>query len=216
MNPKRWVFIFLSISIVVFCGVSFSQETEIMKEFLKAFDLNDRDRMTAIVEEKQEEVPAEIKNLMGQAMLPETTKEERGSKLYVAEIMAKIYKEVSGDFEPLRDVKKIFFEVRLSPPVVSTSADGVHIINMPSVTEEVKNTFIPENIIIKKGETVRWTNNDKSEHVFASMSFIGNGGIFSPRIKPGGSWEYKFENTGEYFYICFIHRGMMGKIAVEE
>ncbi len=199
MNPKRWIFIFLSISILAFCGVSYSQETEIIKELLNAFDSNDQDRITAIVEEKQEEVLAEIRNLVDQAMLPETTEEERGSKLYVAGVMAKMYKEVSGDYEPLRDVKKISFEVRLSPPVVSTSADGIHIIDMPGVTEDVKNGFNPDNIIIKKGETVRWINSGETEHIFASTPFIGDGGIFSPSIEPGGSWEYKFEDTGEYF-----------------
>ena len=216
MNPKRWIFIFLSISILAFCGVSYSQETEIIKELLKAFDSNDQDRITAIVEEKQEEVLAEIRNLVDQAMLPETTEAERGSKLYRAGVVAKMYKEVSGDFETLRDVKKISFEVRLSPPVVSVSADSIHIIDMPGVTEEVKNGFNPDNIIIKKGETVRWINSGKTEHIFASTPFIGDGGIFSPSIEPGGKWEYTFENTGKYFYICFIHRSMIGEITVEK
>jgi plastocyanin len=113
-------------------------------------------------------------------------------------------------------VKKISFEVRLSPPVVSTSVDGIHIIDMPGVTEEVKNGFNPDNIIIKKGETVRWINSDEIEHIFSSTFFIGKGGISSPSIKPGEGWEYKFENTGEYFYICFIHRSMIGAITVEK
>ncbi len=216
MNPNRWVIVFLLISILGFCSVSFSQESGIIKEFLEAFDSNDRDRMTTIVEEKQEEISAEIKNLVDQAMLPEKTKEERESKLYVAEVLAKAYKDVSGDFEPLRDVKKASFEAKLFPSVTSKSVDGVHIINMPKVTGEVKNVFVPDNIIIKKGETVRWTNNDINTHVFASMPFVGNTGIFSPRIEPEGSWEYKFEKTGGYYYICFIHRSMMGKITVEE
>jgi hypothetical protein len=35
-------------------------------------------------------------------------------------------------------------------------------------------------------------------------------------IGKGDTWEYTFNEPGEYFYICFIHRAMIGKITVVE
>ena len=69
---------------------------------------------------------------------------------------------------------------------------------------------------IKKGEVVRWVNNDNVAHLLASMHVIGEQGIFSPRVAPGNSWEYRFDKAGEYYYICFIHKVMYGKVTVVE
>lgn len=43
------------------------------------------------------------------------------------------------------------------------------------------------------------------------MPVIGTGGIKATRIDPGQSFEFKFDKAGEYFYICYIHKGMVGK-----
>lgn len=93
---------------------------------------------------------------------------------------------------------------------------GVYIIELPKAVAGEKNIFRPNNIIIKKGSTVRWVSKDETEHVFATMKLISKGAISSPRVAPGGSWEQKFDESGEYFYICFIHHSMIGKLTVEE
>ena len=59
-------------------------------------------------------------------------------------------------------------------------------------------------------------NEDEVAHLFASFSIIGKGGLFTPNIDPGASWEYTFTEPGEYYYVCFIHKGMVGKIRVTE
>ena len=215
MNRKRWIMTVLSVSIVAFCGVSFSQETAIREEWLKAFDSNDQERMTAIVKEKQEEVPAEIRSLVDEALLSETTGEERVELFYLAERMARSYMEVTGDAELLKGVKQRIFESKISPPVPTMRDKQAHVVEAIAQGEE-NYLFMPNNIVIKKGETVRWVNSDTVDHLVGSVPFIGLGGIMTPLMKPGESLEYHFKEAGEYYYVCFIHKVMYGKVTVEE
>ncbi len=216
MNLRNRVLFPLFIVLLAVGSMVFAEESDMVKSFKEAIQSGDTKNMRSIVEENRENVPAEVDNLLNLS-LSDTSTEERDSKLYIAETMAKVYKDVSGDVEPLRKAKKIIFDTKLSGRIRSVkSAEGVHIVEMPEASEGIKDIFKPDNIVIKKGETVRWVNKDKVAHVFASMPFIGMGGIFTPPIEPGSSWEYTFEKPGEYFYMCFIHRGMVGKATVEE
>lgn len=183
-------------------------------DFIAAYDKNDPIQMGAVVKKNQSTIPAEVNSII------EKTKalgpEEQESRLYVAEQMAQHYREQTGDAAPLKEVKKAAFESRLSKPVRPAKAEGVYTVELPRESGEIKNIFTPDNIIIKKGETVRWVNNDSIGHLFSTMKFLGMGGILSPKIEPGKSWDYTFDKPGEYFYICFIHQGMIGKVTVEE
>lgn len=210
MNLKKYAGIILVI-VLASRGIAFSQESEIKKNFIDAINSKDREKMVSIVKENRDKIPSEITAII-KDISPELAKEEKESIFHVAETMATIYKDISGDIAPLKEVKKKSFEAKLSPPVKSTPAEGVYTVT----SEGDKNIFVPENIIIKKGETVKWINNDSVAHILASMPLIGAGGIFSPTIESGKSWEYKFEKAGEYFYICFIHKGMIGKVNAEE
>lgn len=213
-------FVFMSTvaltAIFVMAGTGFSAESEVAKSFIDAFEKNDAVKMGSIVKDNKDKIPAEIKSIIDEAMLPGIAKDDRDSKLYIAEYMAKVYKDTTGDFVPLKDAKKKIFETKLTPAIKPAEANGVYIIETPKPTEKEQNFFRPDNIIIKKGSTVRWVNNDVNGHIFASMPFIGDGGIFSPTVNPGESWEHKFEKPGEYYYLCFIHQSMIGKITVEE
>lgn len=159
MKMSKWFFVMVLIAILAVSSNVFSQESEIRKNFLDAFDQKDKARMVEIVEKNKKAIPAEVDGLLG---------------------------------------KVVFLEK-------STDKDG-----------KIRNVFSPDNVIIKQGEKVRWVNEDKYKHLFAStMQFLGGmGGISSPDVEPGESWEYKFEKPGEYFYMCFIHRGMLGKVTV--
>lgn len=190
-------------------------ESEITKQFLDAYDKKNALLMAEVIKANKDKVPAEIKAIVEEALKPETPREERDGKFFVADMMARAYKDETGDVEVLKFVKRKEFDSKLGAPVRSTAVNGVHIVEFPLATAEVKNVFKPDNIIIKAGETVRWVNKDEQGHVFASMPLIGVGGIFTPRIEPGKSWDFKFEKPGEYFYICFIHHGMVGKVTVE-
>ncbi len=213
---KRFGFC-LALSLVAVLSLSSAgfSESEITKQFLEAYDQKSAVKMVEVIKANKDKMPDEIKALVEEALAPGMTQEDRDGKFFVADMMARAYKDETGDVEVLKFVKRKEFDSKLGPPVRSTPQGGVHIVEFPMATPDVKNIFKPENIIIKAGDTVRWVNNDEQGHIFASMPLIGIGGIFTPRIEPGKSWEYKFEKPGEYFYICFIHHGMIGKVTVE-
>jgi plastocyanin len=185
-------FVFLAFfAIFGSAGAGYAQEPTIASDFADALKARDEKRMYSIVEENRAMIPGEV------------------------EVMANVYKDISGDIEFFKRTKEKMFDCRLTPPVKSVPKDGVHVVDMPVSTEKVENIFSPDNIVIKRGETVRWVNNDTIAHLLGSMQFIGKGGLSSPSIEPGESWEYTFTEPGDYFYICFIHRQMIGKVTVE-
>lgn len=218
MNLKRLALIVAIISITALASArpGFSEESAIRQGFIAAFEDNDTIKMTSVIEENKDRIPGEIKALLDEAFQPGATAGDREIKLYLAELMASAYKEVSDDYKPLLEVKKKSFDAKLSAPVRSTALNGVHTVDVPKAAGDVKNIFRPENIIIKKGETVKWVNNDETGHIFSTMGAISSGRFLSPNVEPGKSWEYKFEKPGQYFYICFIHQAMIGKVTVEE
>jgi plastocyanin len=203
-------------AIMLFSTPVIAENTAITEAYIEAYDTNDQEKILKVIVDNEEKVPAEIKTLIYSTMGANVEAEKKESTLYIAEQMAISYKEVTGDFEPLRGVKREQFESKISEPVISVAVNGVHTIETPKETDGRYNFFSPDNIVIKKGETVSWHNTDHIAHLFASFSIIGKGGLFTPNIDPGATWEYTFEEAGEYYYLCFIHKGMLGKITVEE
>ena len=77
-------------------------------------------------------------------------------------------------------------------------------------TVEIKDSsFNPQNLTIKAGDTVTWTNNDSVLHDIT----IDNG-LFDHDLNPGESYSWTFNETGTYDYHCDIHVSMIGKIIV--
>jgi plastocyanin len=71
-------------------------------------------------------------------------------------------------------------------------------------------TFAPNVIIIPVGTTVRWTNDDATNHTVTSDT----AGLFDLALAPGVSREYRFDVPGIYTYHCKIHPDMTGKVIV--
>lgn len=188
--------------------------SEFMDKYIKALEENDVVKQGVILEENKTNLPLEIKALLDEAAA--APKEEKEGKFFLAETLARAHKDFTGDVTILKDVKKKAFDSQLSAPIRSIAVNGVHTIAMPKAGDSVKNVFAPDNIVIKKGETVRWVNNDAVAHIFSALSMISAGGFSSKSVEAGGSFEYKFEKPGEYFYLCFIHHAMVGKVTVEE
>ncbi|MFQ5329923.1 MAG: plastocyanin/azurin family copper-binding protein [Thermodesulfobacteriota bacterium] len=205
-------------SLLLVCSLatlSSAVDSDLVQRFNEALTKDAAMAMTAIIKEQRAEVPEAVGSILDEALLPETAKEEREGLFYLAERMARVYLEVTGDVRLLKGAKQRIFESKLPPQVRPEGDNGVHTVEATS-TAEVKNLFLPANIVIKKGEVVRWVNSDKVEHLVGSVPFIGRGGIMTPRVKPGESQEHRFEEAGEYYYVCFIHRVMYGKVTVEE
>lgn len=75
---------------------------------------------------------------------------------------------------------------------------------------EIRNyKYIPQNITIKVGQTVKWTNNDTVLH-----NVVGSG-IESDYLQKGEKFTYTFEDEGTYPYKCTAHPWMEGKVIVE-
>lgn len=203
----------LFLTVFFHAGNAAATDSEVVNRFKRALESKDFKTMTILVRKNLEKIPAEVGSLMDEAFSPGLSPAERDSIFTVAEFMADEYKKQTDDISLLKGVKVRIFESKLSKPLTPAPQNGVYTVESIS-TESVKNLFTPGNIIIKKGSTVRWVNNDTVDHLLASVPVIGSGGIFSPTVEPGASWEYTFNNTGEYYYICFIHKVMYGKVTV--
>ena len=76
------------------------------------------------------------------------------------------------------------------------------------------NTFTPEVVRIDPGVTVVWTNQGSVVHNIEKNSdnFVGQFG--DDNLAPGGTYQYRFASAGVYQYVCNLHTGMVGLIAV--
>lgn len=73
--------------------------------------------------------------------------------------------------------------------------------------------FIPPEVRIKTGGTVKWINQEKrTSH---SVLFLGKGGFESERLFPEESWQRTFDKPGTYDYRCGPHEEMRGSVVVE-
>lgn len=203
----------LALLVLLAIGAESGAESEIAREFKSALYTKDSAAMTAIVQQNRDAFPAEIELLLLDALTPGAA--DREVKFELVEYMASEYGRVFGDTVILRDVKKRIFESRLSRVLRPKPLNGVFTVESTSYGT-VHNVFLPDNIIVRTGTTIRWVNKDTTDHLLASVPVIGSLGIFSTVIKPGEQWEYKFDKPGEYYYICFIHKVMYGKVSVEE
>jgi plastocyanin len=89
----------------------------------------------------------------------------------------------------------------------------------PAVEDTVKivgdagsNSYSPNPIEAKVGETVTWVNNDSAIHTATST----DGTFDSDILQRGQTFSYTFDKEGEYPYFCDIHPNMVGKVVVTE
>ena len=74
------------------------------------------------------------------------------------------------------------------------------------------NSYNPNLIEIKVGETVTWINDDSSPHTVTSSS---NDRTFdSDVLKRGETFSFTFDKEGQFPYICTLHPNMVGPVLV--
>ena len=71
--------------------------------------------------------------------------------------------------------------------------------------------FGPEQITVKAGQAISWTNVDDSPH---QVTLQGQTTARSPVLLKGQSTAFQFDQVGSYDYICGLHPGMKGQIEV--
>jgi plastocyanin len=96
-----------------------------------------------------------------------------------------------------------------APPAPPTPEPGVTDVSMQGLA------FIPKNVTINQGESVRWTNDESSSFIDHTVT-SGNpgdadaGAIFNSGVlRPGESFTFTFDTPGTYVYFCQIHALVM-------
>jgi plastocyanin len=74
------------------------------------------------------------------------------------------------------------------------------------------NSYNPNPIEIKVGDTVTWINNDSSPHTVTSSSKDIN--FDSDVLRREETFSFTFDREGEYPYFCTLHPSMVGTIVV--
>lgn len=65
--------------------------------------------------------------------------------------------------------------------------------------------YAPAKLVVKKGTTVRWTNDGSAPHTITSTD--EGGPLQSPYLKTGESFTYTFAEPGVFDYRCIPHSG---------
>jgi len=92
-------------------------------------------------------------------------------------------------------------------PKVQT--DKVSIVK-DSWNPEITESYAPLAIEISAGTTVTWTNDDAVIHTVTHTENKFDSGF----VQGGTDWKFKFENEGEYDYLCTLHPWMKGTVIV--
>lgn len=72
--------------------------------------------------------------------------------------------------------------------------------------------FGAPRIVVRKGGTVTWTNNDGMPHTVTA----NDGSFGSDRLGAGGTFSRTFDEAGTYGYYCAVHPMMRGEVVVVE
>lgn len=72
--------------------------------------------------------------------------------------------------------------------------------------------FQPQNVNVKVGDTVVWTQQDSVQHTVTIVS--GPESFDSGLLSQGQTFRYTFTKPGTYAYKCTPHPGMTGQIFV--
>jgi plastocyanin len=72
-------------------------------------------------------------------------------------------------------------------------------------------TFSPQQVTVKAGDTVTWTNHDDIPHTVTSTTKAFN----SNALDTDDRFSFTFVTPGSFSYFCALHPHMTGSILVE-
>lgn len=78
--------------------------------------------------------------------------------------------------------------------------------------------YSPTKVVVKKGTTVTWTNEDTMGHNVVASDSSRTGGLpsVSPLLKKGETFSHTFDEVGVFPYTCTPHPFMRGAVEVIE
>jgi plastocyanin len=71
--------------------------------------------------------------------------------------------------------------------------------------------FDPQELTVKVGDTIVWTNHDPFPHTSTAVGKQFN----SREIAAGRSWKFTARKKGVFPYACLLHPTMLGTLRVE-
>jgi plastocyanin len=96
-------------------------------------------------------------------------------------------------------------------------AQGASVSIVPNASTLGDKAYSPNPAEIKAGGTVTWTNDDSQIHT-ATSGTVGaedSGKVFDSSIlSPKATFDFKFDQAGEYDYYCTLHPQMVGNVVV--
>jgi amicyanin len=72
-------------------------------------------------------------------------------------------------------------------------------------------TFAPQQITVKAGDSVTWTNRDDIPHTVTSKTMA----FRSKALDTNDKFTFTFSTPGTYAYFCSLHPHMTGAVVVE-
>jgi plastocyanin len=72
-------------------------------------------------------------------------------------------------------------------------------------------TFAPQQITVKAGDTVIWTNHDDIPHTVTATNKVFN----SKALDTDDTFSFTFAAAGSFTYFCALHPHMTGSVVVE-
>jgi plastocyanin len=100
----------------------------------------------------------------------------------------------------------------IQQPATATSSIPSNSTVVRIVANAGSNSFSPNPVEVKVGETVTWINDDSGRHTVTSKDGVFN----SELMGRGQSFSYTFDKAGEYPYSCSPHPNMVGTVVVTE
>ena len=71
-------------------------------------------------------------------------------------------------------------------------------------------SFNPDEILINKGQTITWINDEKTPHTVTSKEKY----LFDSLLKQNEDFTYQFDEVGTFEFGCTLHPWMHGTINV--
>jgi cytochrome c oxidase subunit II len=96
-------------------------------------------------------------------------------------------------------------------PALAEKVTGQTASSKVSQNDQLK--FVPQNLTVKVGDIVQWSNDGSSVH---NVTFDNKGVPSSDTMNGGDKYQLKFSKAGTYHYVCTFHVsvGMQGTITV--
>jgi plastocyanin len=83
-----------------------------------------------------------------------------------------------------------------------------------NVSITANGAFSPQSLTVKKGTTVKWTNNSQTLHTVTTPNTFSP--LNSTALMPGNTYSYTFTQVGTFPYVSLANPSMTGMVIVQQ